>query len=80
MEKRRGRQTKRCEDSMKEWIGKDYTSSTRAAKDMTRQKGVVAKSPLVHQPTTMPRLVYGLQQYGHLNNSCPLCFLFCSVL
>ena len=20
--------------------------------------------------------VYGLQQYGHLNNSCPLCFLF----
>ena len=24
--------------------------------------------------------VYGLQQYGHLNNSCPLCFLFSSVL
>ena len=23
--------------------------------------------------------VYGLQQYGHLINSCPLCFLFCSV-
>ena len=24
--------------------------------------------------------VYGPKQYGHLNNSCPLCFLFCSVL
>ena len=24
--------------------------------------------------------VYGLQQYGQLKNSCPLCFLFCSVL
>ena len=24
--------------------------------------------------------VYGLQQYGHLNNSCPLCFLSSSVL
>ena len=23
---------------------------------------------------------YGLQQYSQLNNSCPLCFLFCSVL
>ena len=23
--------------------------------------------------------VYGLQQYGDLNNSCPLCFLFYSV-
>ena len=23
---------------------------------------------------------YGLQQYGHLNNSSPLCFLFSSVL
>ena len=26
------------------------------------------------------RSVYGLQQYGQLNNSSPLCFLFCSVL
>ena len=24
--------------------------------------------------------IYGLQQYGQLNYSCPLCFLFCSVL
>ena len=24
--------------------------------------------------------VYGLQQYGHLNNKWPLCFLFSSVL
>ena len=23
--------------------------------------------------------VYGLQQYGQLNNSWPLCFMFCSV-
>ena len=24
--------------------------------------------------------VYRLKQCGHLNNTCPLCFLFCSVL
>ena len=24
--------------------------------------------------------VYGLQQYGQLNNSCPLGYLFCSVM
>ena len=24
--------------------------------------------------------VYGLQRYGHMYNSCPLCFQFCSVL
>ena len=22
----------------------------------------------------------GLEQYGHVNNSCPFCFLFCFVL
>ena len=24
--------------------------------------------------------IYGLQQCGHLNKNCSLCFLFCSVL
>ena len=28
--------------------------------------------------TWLHSCVYGLQQYGHLNNSCPLCFQFSS--
>ena len=48
MEKRKGRQ-KRWEDNIKEWTGMDFASSTRAAEDRTRWKGVVAKSPVVPQ-------------------------------
>ena len=82
--RRRGRHTKRWEDSMKEWTRNGYTNLTRAAKDRTRWKGVVAKpSVVLKRPCKVigeTRLVYGLQQYGYLNNSCPLCFLMCSVL
>ena len=24
--------------------------------------------------------VYGLEQYGHLNSSCPFCLVFCLIL
>ena len=46
---RRGRQKKRWEDSIKEWTGMDFASSTRAAEDRTKLKGVVAKSSVVPQ-------------------------------
>ena len=50
--KRRDRQKKRWEDSIKEMIGMDFASSARAAEDRARWKGVVAKSSMV-PPTTM---------------------------
>ena len=45
--KRRGRQKKKWEDNIKEWTWMDLTSSTRAAEDRTRWKGVVVKSSVV---------------------------------
>ena len=45
----RGRQKKSCEDNIKEWTGMDFASSTRAAEDRTRWKGVAAKSSVVPQ-------------------------------
>ena len=39
----------RWEDNIKEWTGMDFTSSTRAAEDRTRWKGVVANSSEVPQ-------------------------------
>ena len=45
MEKEEGcRQKKRWEDNITEWTGMDFVSSTRAAEDRARWKGVVAKS------------------------------------
>ena len=41
--RRRGRQKTMWEDNIKEWTGIDFASSTRAAEDRTRWKGVVAK-------------------------------------
>ena len=38
----RGRQKKRWEDNIKEWIGMDFTSSTSAAENRTRWKGIFA--------------------------------------
>ena len=41
---------KRLEDSIKEWIGKDFASSTRTAENRTRWMGyIVAKSYVVSQ-------------------------------
>ena len=47
--RRRDRQQKRWEDDIKEWTGMDFASSTRAADDRIRWKGIVAKSSVVPQ-------------------------------
>ena len=41
------RQKKRWEDNIKEWTGMDFASLTRAAKNMSRWKGIVANSSVV---------------------------------
>ena len=45
---------KRFEDNIKEWTGIYFASSTRAAKNRTGWKGIVAKSSVV--PDDLPRL------------------------
>ena len=47
--KRKGRQKKRWEESIKEWTGMDFASLTRSAEDRTRWKGIVVKSSVVPQ-------------------------------
>ena len=42
--RKRGRQKKRWEDNIKEWTGMDFASSTRAAENRSRWKGIVANS------------------------------------
>ena len=44
---KRSRQKKRWEDSIKEWTGMDYASSTRAAENRTRWKGIVTNLSMV---------------------------------
>ena len=46
-ERKRGRQRKRWEENMKEWTGMDFASSTTAAENSTRWRGVVANSSVV---------------------------------
>ena len=45
--KKRRRQKKRSEDNIKEWTGMDFASSTRAAENKTRWKGILANSSVV---------------------------------
>ena len=45
--RKRGRQKKRWEDNIKEWTGMDFASSTRAAENRTKWKGIVANSSVV---------------------------------
>ena len=45
--RKRGRQKKRWEDNIKEWTGMDLASSTRAAENRSRWKGIVANSSVV---------------------------------
>ena len=52
--RKRGRQKKRWEDNIKEWTGMDFASSTRAAENRSRWKGIVANSSVV--PDDLPRL------------------------
>ena len=48
--RRKGTRKIRCEDNIKEWTGMDFASSTRAAEDRIRWKGIVVKSSMA--PTT----------------------------
>ena len=45
--RKRGRQKKRWEDNIKEWTGMGFASSTRAAENRSRWKGIVANSSVV---------------------------------
>ena len=45
--RKRGRQKKRWEDNIKEWTGMDFASSTRAAENRSRWKGIVANLSVV---------------------------------
>ena len=47
--RKRDRQKKRREDNIKEWAGMDFASSTRAAENRSRWKGIVANSSVVHR-------------------------------
>ena len=46
-ERKKRKQKKRWEDNIKAWTGMDFASSTRAAENMTRRKGVDANSSVV---------------------------------
>ena len=60
-QRKRGRQKKLWEDSIKEWTGMDFASSARAAENRTRRKGVVANSSMVsRRPVDKTRTTYGL--------------------
>ena len=52
--RRRGRQKKRWEDNIKEWMGMGFGDSLRAAEDREGWKGIVATSSVV--PRQPPRL------------------------
>ena len=45
--RKRGRQKKRWEDNIEEWTGMDFASSTRAAENRSKWKGIVANSSVV---------------------------------
>ena len=47
--RKRGRQKKRWEDNIKKWTGMDFASSTRAAENWSRWKGIVANLSVVPQ-------------------------------
>ena len=53
--RKRGRQKKRWEDNIKEWTGIDFASSTRAAENRSRWKGIVANSSVV--PRRPPKVM-----------------------
>ena len=45
--RKRGRQKKKWEGNIKEWTGMDFASSTRAAGNRTRWKGIVVNSSVL---------------------------------
>ena len=46
-QRKRGRQKKRKEGNITQWTGMDFASSTRAAENRTRWKGIIANSSWV---------------------------------
>ena len=54
--RKRGRQKKRREDNDERWTEMDFASSTRAAENRSRWKGIVANSSVV---TRRPSKVMG---------------------
>ena len=48
-EEPRSRQKMKWEDNIKDWTGMDFASSTKAAENRTRWKGIVAESSEVLQ-------------------------------
>ena len=56
VKRRRGRQKKRWEDNINELTEMDFGSSSRAAENMTRLKGIVANSSVVPR---RPSKIYG---------------------
>ena len=45
--RKRGTQEKRWEDNIKEWTGMNFVSSTKAAENRARWKGIVSNSSVV---------------------------------
>ena len=81
-QRRRGRQKKRWEYSIKGWKGMDFASSTRATEVRTSWKGVVVKSSVVPQ---RPCKVMGKTRLdkplGILSQGCYIiCTLFRNLL
>ena len=50
--RKRGSQKTRWEDNIKEWTGMDFASSTKAAENRSRWKGIVANSSVVPRRPT----------------------------
>ena len=49
--RKRGRQKKRWGDNIKEWTGIDFASSTRAAENRSRWKGIANSSVVPRRPS-----------------------------
>ena len=64
VKRKRGRQKNRWEDNIKEWTGMDIASSTRAAENGTRWKGIFANSCVMPRRPSKPGHV--AQSVGHL--------------
>ena len=54
MERRQGRQKRRCEDNIREWTGLKLSRSQRAVENREKWKKLVVKSSVV--PQRPPRL------------------------
>ena len=52
MKKKRGREKKRWEDNIKERTGMDFVSSTRAAENRTRWRGILSNSSVMPRRTS----------------------------